>query len=165
MVFSNFTETIFVQFFCYSFTVSQIQLFSTILQFQTCNFFTSFFNSMFIGHTFKISSFFLCLFIGNFFLYRFFHIFLHFLHLVQTIFIVSLVQFIYIGLLQCFIRHTCYSSRFSLVILQKKFFVQFCYSFTVSQIQLFSSILYFHTCNSFISLFYNNVYRSHVQIF
>ena len=29
---------------------------------------------------------------------------------------------LYIILLQCFIRHTCYSLRFSLVILQKKFF-------------------------------------------
>ena len=99
-------------------------------------------------------------FFKKIFLYRFFYIFLH---LVQTSFIGSHVQFIYIGLPQFLIRHTCYSLRFSLLILQKKFFVQFCYSFTVSQIQLFSPILYFHTCNSFISLFYYNVYPSNGQ--
>ena len=48
-----------------------------------------------------------------------------------------------------YIRHTCYSLRFSLVIFTENIFVQFfCYSFTVSQIQLFSPILQFQTCNS-----------------
>ena len=69
-------------------------------------------------------SFFLCILIGkNFFCTVF-------LHLVQTNYIGLHVQFIYIVLPQCFIRHTCYFLSFSLVILQKKFL----YSFTLSQI-------------------------------
>ena len=156
VLFSNFPKKNFVQFFCYSFTVSQTQLFSPILQFQTCKLLHHFLTvcSSVTRSKFQVSSF---VFLQKkLFLYSSFTFSL-------TSFIGSHVQFIYIGILQCFIRHTCYSLRFSLVILQKTFFVQFCYSFTVSQIQLFSPILYFQTCNSFISLFYYNVYPSHGQ--
>ena len=53
-IFQTFFIVSLVQLRFYSFTFQQIQLFRPILQIQTCNFFTSFFNIMFIGHTFKI---------------------------------------------------------------------------------------------------------------
>ena len=45
--------------------------------------------------------------------------------------------------------HVLFFKFLHLVILQKKFL----YNFTLSQIYLFSPILYFHTCNSFTSFF------------
>ena len=69
---------------------------------------------MFIGHTHKN-------FLSLFVFWEIFFFLYSFLHLVWTNFIRSHVQLIYIVLLQCFIRHTCYFLSFSLVILLKKF--------------------------------------------
>ena len=163
----------FVEFSCleqiYSFTFIS---FTTRFIRHTCNFLSVFslyfcrknVGTVFIFCKFSLDQFYSISYMYNSFvaftrakffkfaLYFYGKIYLQFLFcvnlVIQTNFIVSHIQFIYIAFTTMFIRHTCNFLSFFSQYFYRKNFVQFSFCW---QIQLFRPILLFHTCNSFIS--------------
>ena len=109
---------------------------------------------MFIGHTCK----FLCIFKKTIFVQFSFYV-----NCVQTNFIVSHVQLIYIVFTTMFIRHTCFFLSFSPQYFYRNF--SFLYSLFFFETLVIQTNFIVSHLQLFYIIFYYNVYRSNVKIF